>query len=169
MCWLITNVVETRTSGFLGFTFSFHDRQENLALVPSWATSVESSRSIPATVEEYLMSGCTSVSLSNADTSGKVRRWKLGGGDHHEERLEVSFLREKSQNQIQVIIMTYHFFLTRNLPEWRRWGADIQKQMWPSLNICYSCSVGWLPNEKESHFYALTSLGPYGVVQLSGY
>lgn len=107
--------------------------------------------------------------LSNADTSGRVRRWKLGGGDHHEERLEVSFLREKSQNQIQVIIMTYHFFLTRNLPRWRRWGADIQKQMWPSLNICYSCSVGWLPNEKESHFYALTSLGPYGVVQLSGY
>lgn len=27
----------------------------------------------------------------------------------------------------------------------------------------------WLPNEKESHFYALTSLGPYGVVQLFGY
>lgn len=47
--------------------------------------------------------------------------------------------------------------------------AGIQEQMWQSLNICYYCSVLWLPNEKESHFYALASLGPYGVVQLLGY
>lgn len=117
-----------------------------------------------ATMEEHLTSGCNSASLSNIDTSGKVRRWKLGGGVHQEERLEVSFPREKNQNQIRVIIMTYHYFLTCNLPRQRRWGANIQKQMWPSLNICYYCSMVWLPNEKESHFYALISLGPYGVV-----
>lgn len=127
---------------------------------PSWAILVESSRDIFDVGKNILYQTTTQpvCSMSLLQEGSEDGSWEEG------RKIRGLILQREEPKQIQAITMTYHYFLTCNLPGWRRWGAGFQKQMWQSLNICYYCFVLWLPNEKESHFYAMASLGPYGVV-----